>query len=84
MLIATTDCHPDVLNFLSINAAMNLGQCPWGDDDLRRFLNDPPDIFEDGANQTKGDSKETSVEIRYLPWVFVSTPRQKFTIHISI
>ena len=65
VFIVTTDCHPDVLNFLSINAALNLGPCQWRDADLRRFLNDPPVIFEDGANQTKGGSNETPVEIRW-------------------
>ena len=66
MLIVATDCHPDVLNFLSINAALNLGQRPWGDTDLRRFLNDPPVIFEGGTNKTKGNGDETPVEIRCL------------------
>ena len=64
MLNFIADCHPDVLNFLRINAALNLGPCPWGDADLRKFLNDPPVIFKDGANQTEQGSKETPVEIR--------------------
>ena len=66
VLIVAADCHPDVLNFLSINAALNLGQHPWEDADLRRFLNDPPVIFEGGTNKTKGNNDEIPVEIRFV------------------
>ena len=64
MHLIIADCHPDVLNFLSINVALNLGQCPWGDADLHRFLNEPPVIFENGTDQTQENSNENPVGIR--------------------
>ena len=64
MLIFITDCHPDVLNFLSINSTLNLATCPWGDADLRKFLNDPPVTFEGGTKRIEDSNSATPVEIR--------------------